>query len=81
MSTAVGGDLFFNMGRFTLQGEYDWYQMSVSGPTPNVTQKGGFIQAAALLTRGRFLVGTPRPNSRSDTRTSTAGHSRFRISP
>jgi len=49
---AVGGDVFFNMGRFTIQGEYDWYKMSVFGATPDVEQKGGYVQAGVLLTRG-----------------------------
>jgi hypothetical protein len=48
---AVGGDIFFNMGRFTLQGEYDWYKMNMVGVS-DVPQRGGYVQAAYLLTRG-----------------------------
>ena len=50
---AVGGDVFFNMGRFTLQGEYDWYKKSMRGGiAPDVETQGGYVQAGVLLTRG-----------------------------
>jgi len=46
---AVGGDIFFNTGPFTLQGEYDWYRKSMISANPDVEAKGGYIQAGVML--------------------------------
>ena len=40
---AVGGDVFFNSGPFTLQGEYDWYRRG------GMDTKGGYVQVGVLL--------------------------------
>lgn len=44
---AVGGDVFFNSGPFTLQGEYDWYRKSMT--SGDVDTRGGYVQAGVLL--------------------------------
>ncbi len=44
---AVGGDVFFNSGPFTLQGEYDWYRKSMTGG--DVDTRGGYVQAGVLV--------------------------------
>ncbi len=44
---AVGGDVFFNSGPFTLQGEYDWYRKSMTGG--DVDTRGGYVQAGILV--------------------------------
>jgi hypothetical protein len=50
---AVGGDVFFNMGCFTLQAEYDWYKKSMKGGiASDIETQGGYVQAGVLLTRG-----------------------------
>jgi hypothetical protein len=49
----VGVDVFFNMARFTLQGEYDWYKKSMKGGVASdLETQGGYLQAGVLLTRG-----------------------------
>jgi phosphate-selective porin len=47
---AVGGDVFFNTGPFTLQGEYDWFkQDSNTTGTSDTKTHGGYVQTGVLL--------------------------------
>jgi hypothetical protein len=45
---AIGSDLFFNMGPFTLQMEFDWYKKDMrTGPA--IVTLGGYVQGGLLL--------------------------------
>ncbi len=46
---AWGVDLFFNLGAFTLEAEYDQFKQNMSGGSPNIKGDGWYVQGGYLL--------------------------------
>jgi hypothetical protein len=47
----AGGDVFFNTGPFTFEGEYDWFKQDRDGVNPDTEGDGWFVQAGYLVHR------------------------------